>query len=349
MLVEGFGVVEYATAPLLRAVLLEALSAPRVVFDLGGVTLLDGHSVGLLEFESAAGPLPPAACLCCVTRPGRVLRVLEIAGSAKLVEHVDDDIDSRPVREFVDDTIEVLLCARARTAADENAREALRQLAIAQASGMAAGIAHKYLGRGEPVEDLMQVAMVGLIKAVDKFDPSRGVDFAGYAIPTIIGELKRHFRDRTWDIRVPRRLQELRLAISDANSSLLQTLGRSPTVADIAAHLKVTEEEVLEGLEGARAYNAVSLSTPTGDGERATELGDMLGAEDGEFELAELRVALGPALATLDEREQKILTLRFYGNLTQSQIAEQIGVSQMHVSRLLGGALERLRRALTGD
>jgi len=185
-----------------------------------------------------------------------------------------------------------------------------------------------------------------LIKAIDKFDPARGVDFAGYAIPTIIGELKRHFRDRTWDIRVPRRLQELRLSISEANSTLLQTLGRSPTVADIAAHLRITEEEVLEGLEGARAYNAVSLSTPTGDGERATELADMLGAEDREYELAELRVALGPALATLDEREQRILTLRFYGNLTQSQIADQIGVSQMHVSRLLARALTKLRGQL---
>ena len=135
----------------------------------------------------------------------------------------------------------------------------------------------------------------------------------------------------------------MRLAISDANSALLQTLGRSPTVADIAAYLKLTEEEVLEGLEGARAYNAVSLSTPVGDGERGTELGEMLGGDDAEFAKAELRVALGPALARLNEREQKILTLRFYGNQTQSEIAEQIGVSQMHVSRLLARALGKLR------
>jgi RNA polymerase sigma-B factor len=239
-----------------------------------------------------------------------------------------------------------LLQAMAAMPADHPSRAALRDRAIEAWLPLAQHLAHRYSGRGEPSDDLVQTAAIGLIKAVDKFDPSRGVDFAGYAIPTIIGELKRHFRDRTWDIRVPRRLQELRLAISEANSSLLQTLGRSPTVADIAAHLKLTEEEVLEGLEGARAYNAVSLSTPTGDGERATELGDMLGGEDGEFELAELRVALGPALATLDEREQKILTLRFYGNLTQSQIADQIGVSQMHVSRLLARALVKLRGQL---
>jgi len=244
------------------------------------------------------------------------------------------------------DSAAELLQAMAALPARHPARGALREKAIEAWLPLAHHLAHRYSGRGEPTDDLVQTAAIGLIKAVDKFDPSRGVDFAGYAIPTIIGELKRHFRDRTWDIRVPRRLQELRLSISEANSALLQSLGRSPTVADIAAHLNLTEEVVLEGLEGARAYNAVSLSTPTGDGERATELGDMLGTDDGEYELAELRVALGPALASLDEREQRILTLRFYGNLTQSQIAEQIGVSQMHVSRLLARALTKLRGQL---
>jgi RNA polymerase sigma-B factor len=210
---------------------------------------------------------------------------------------------------------------------------------------LARHLAHRYSGRGEPTDDLIQTATVGLIKAVDRFDPDRGVDFAGYAIPTIIGEIKRHFRDRTWSVRVPRRLQELRLAITDANATLTHTLGRSPTVADISVHLDVTEEDVLEGLEGARAYHATSLSTPvSADGN--TELGDTLGAEDHEYELAETRVALGPALATLNEREQKILTLRFYGNLTQSQIADQIGISQMHVSRLLTRALTKLRAEL---
>jgi RNA polymerase sigma-B factor len=240
------------------------------------------------------------------------------------------------------DSAAELLEAMAALPPRHPSRSALREKAIEAWLPLAHHLAHRYSGRGEPTDDLVQTAAIGLIKAVDKFDPSRGVDFAGYAIPTIIGELKRHFRDRTWDIRV----QELRLSISEANSALLQSLGRSPTVADIAAHLNLTEEDVLEGLEGARAYNAVSLSTPTGDGERATELGDMLGADDGEYELAELRVALGPALASLDDREQRILTLRFYGNLTQSQIAEQIGVSQMHVSRLLARALTKLRGQL---
>ena len=209
---------------------------------------------------------------------------------------------------------------------------------------LARHLAQRYSGRGEPTDDLIQTATVGLIKAVDKFDPERGVDFAGYAIPTIIGEIKRHFRDRTWSVRVPRRLQELRLAITEANATLTHALGRSPLVADVAVHLGVTEEDVLEGLEGARAYNATSLSTPLAGGDGTTELGDTLGGEDHEFELAETRLALRPALASLDEREQKILTLRFYGNLTQTEIAEQIGISQMHVSRLLSKALAKLRR-----
>ena len=241
-----------------------------------------------------------------------------------------------------------LLAAMAAMPVGHPSRPALRDKAIEAWLPLARHLAHRYAGRGEPTDDLIQTANVGLIKAVDKFDPDRGVDFAGYAIPTIIGEIKRHFRDRTWSIRVPRRLQELRLAITEANATLTHTLGRSPTVADIAVHLGVTEEDVLEGLEGARAYNATSLSTPiSADG--TTELGDTLGGEDHEFELTETRVALAPALAMLEEREQKILTLRFYGNLTQSQIADEIGISQMHVSRLLTKALAKLRSALAAD
>ena len=162
----------------------------------------------------------------------------------------------------------------------------------------------------------------------------------------MIGEIKRHFRDRTWAIRVPRRLQELRLAITSANATLTHSLGRSPTVQDIAEHLGITDEEVLEGLEGARAYHATSLNIPVGaDG--SSELGETLGGEDEGYALAEARVALGPAMAMLDEREQRILTLRFYGNLTQTEIAEQVGISQMHVSRLITRALTKLRGHLS--
>jgi RNA polymerase sigma-B factor len=256
------------------------------------------------------------------------------------------DTEHETVGSTVSESAADMLAALTTLPAQHPSRHALRDQVIEAFLPLAQHLANRFGGRGEPIEDLVQTATVGLIKAVDKFDPDRGVEFAAYAIPTIIGEIKRHFRDRTWDIRVPRRLQELRLSISEATSVLLQDLGRSPTVADIAVHLGLTEEEVLEGLEGARAYNAVSLSTPATDGDRAAELGDLLGSEDAEYELAELRVALGPAMAALDEREQRILTLRFYGNLTQSQIAEQVGVSQMHVSRLLARALAKLRGQL---
>jgi RNA polymerase sigma-B factor len=219
---------------------------------------------------------------------------------------------------------------------------ALRERAIEAWLPLARHLARRYAGRGEPVDDLTQVAVIGLIKAVDRYETDRGVDFGYFAIPTIVGELKRHFRDRTWSIRVPRRLQELRMVITAANAELTHTLGRSPTVADIAGHLGIGEEEVLEGLEGARAYSAASLSAPVGE-EGDMSLGDTLGGEDDGFELAEMRLSLGPAVARLDEREQRIITLRFYGNLTQAEIAEQIGISQMHVSRLLAKALKKMR------
>jgi RNA polymerase sigma-B factor len=238
-----------------------------------------------------------------------------------------------------------LIAALAALPPRHPSRPALRDRTIEAWTPLARHLAHRYAGRGEPFDDLFQVAVVGLIKAVDRFEADRGVDFAGFAVPTIVGELKRHFRDRTWSIRVPRRLQELRLAITAANNTLTHTLDRSPTVADIAAYLEVSEEEVLEGLEGARAYNTTSLSTPiTADG--GTELADTLGGEDEEYDLAETRVALAPAMAVLDAREQKIIALRFYGNLTQTQIAEQVGISQMHVSRLLTRALAKMRRQL---
>ncbi|HEX8628223.1 MAG TPA: SigB/SigF/SigG family RNA polymerase sigma factor [Catenuloplanes sp.] len=247
-----------------------------------------------------------------------------------------------------DDRAAELINAMVAAPTGHPSRAALRQQAIQAWLPLAHRLAHRYAGRGEPFDDLAQTATIGLIKAVDRFDPERGIEFVGYAIPTIVGEMKRHFRDRAWSIRVPRRLQEMRMAINQANSTLAHTLHRAPTVADIAAYLEVTEEEVLEGLEGARAYQATSLSTPTtADG--TIELGDTLGSDDGGFELAELRVALAPALAALDERERRILTLRFYGNQSQAQIAEQVGVSQMHISRLLTKTLARLRAHLDAD
>jgi len=249
----------------------------------------------------------------------------------------------------VDDSAVDMLRQLARVPEDDPCRAPLRERAIEAWLPLGRHLAQRFHGRGEPLDDLVQIATVGLIKAIDRFDPEYGNDFAAYAVPTIVGEIKRHFRDRTWDVRVPRRLQELKLDINEATSTLSQQLGRSPTVSDIAEYLQRPEDEVLEGLDSARAYSAVSLQTLVGNGEDGTELGDLFGVEDHELALAEFRASLGPALEALGPREQKIVILRFFGNLTQTQIAERVGISQMHVSRLLVRSLATLRGHLTED
>jgi RNA polymerase sigma-B factor len=249
----------------------------------------------------------------------------------------------------VDESAIDLLRALASLPEDDPRRAPLRERTIEAWLPLGRHLAQRFHGRGEPLDDLVQIATVGLIKAIDRFDPEFGNDFAAYAVPTVVGEIKRHFRDRTWDVRVPRRLQELKLDINEATSTLSQQLGRSPTVADIAGYLKRSPDEVLEGLDGARAYSAVSLQTLVGNGEDGTELGDLFGEEDHELALAEFRASLGPALDALGPREQKIVVLRFFGNLTQTQIAERVGISQMHVSRLLVRSLATLRGHLTED
>ncbi len=210
-------------------------------------------------------------------------------------------------------------------------------------------LARRFRNRGEPLDDLVQVATIGLIKSVDRFDLERGVEFSTYATPTIVGEIKRHFRDKGWAIRVPRRLQELKLSLTKATSELSQRLGRSPTVAELAGHLGMTEEEVLEGLESANAYSAVSLDAPDGGDEDAPAVADTLGAEDESLEGVEYRESLKPLLDQLPPREKRILLLRFFGNMTQSQIASDLGISQMHVSRLLARTLTQLRAGLLAD
>jgi RNA polymerase sigma-B factor len=227
---------------------------------------------------------------------------------------------------------------------DDHAR--LRARIIEDLLPLATHIANRFRNRGEPFDDLVQVANLALIKAVDGFDPERGVSFSSYAVPFIAGELKRHFRDRTWHIRVPRRLQELSLQINRATDELTQQLGRSPTVADLAAHLDVGEEETIEALEAAGAYHSLSLDAPAGGEDGSSTLVDLIGSEDTELAEVDARVALPPLLATLPVREQRILAMRFFGNLTQSQIAAEMGISQMHVSRLITKALATLRRAL---
>jgi RNA polymerase sigma-B factor len=208
-------------------------------------------------------------------------------------------------------------------------------------------LARRFAGRGEPLDDLVQVGTIGLIKAVDRFDTERGVEFSTYATPTVVGEIKRHFRDKGWAIRVPRRLQEMRLALTNATEELAHALGRAPTVAELAAKLEVSEEDVLEGLESANAYSTVSLDVGAGDSEEGSAaVLDTIGIEDEALEGVEYRESLRPLLAQLPARERQILMLRFFRNMTQSQIAAEIGISQMHVSRLLARTLAQLRTGL---
>ncbi|MEU9606115.1 RNA polymerase sigma factor SigF [Streptomyces sp. NPDC048057] len=206
-------------------------------------------------------------------------------------------------------------------------------------------LARRFRNRGEPLDDLTQVATIGLIKSVDRFDPERGVEFSTYATPTVVGEIKRHFRDKGWAVRVPRRLQELRLALTTATAELSQQHGRSPTVHELAERLSISEEEVLEGLESANAYSTLSLDVPDTDDE-SPAVADTLGAEDEALEGVEYRESLKPLLEDLPPREKRILLLRFFGNMTQSQIAQEVGISQMHVSRLLARTLAQLREKL---
>ena len=210
-------------------------------------------------------------------------------------------------------------------------------------------LARRFRNRGEWLDDLTQVATIGLIKSIDRFDLERGVEFSTYATPTIVGEIKRHFRDKGWAVRVPRRLQELKLSLTKAIGELAQREGRAPTVSELAAHLQMSEEDVLEGLESANAYSTVSLDAPDSGDDDAPAVADSLGIVDEALEGVEYRESLKPLLERLPPREKKILLLRFFGNMTQSQIAAELGISQMHVSRLLARTLAQLREGLTTD
>ncbi|MDQ3940728.1 MAG: RNA polymerase sigma factor SigF [Actinomycetota bacterium] len=234
-----------------------------------------------------------------------------------------------------------------RTAVDEHEQARYRARLVDQHIGLVEFLARRFRNRGEPLEDLVQVGTIGLLKAIDRFDLEREVEFSTYATPTIVGELKRHFRDKGWAVRVPRRLQELHLELSKTVSNLGHDLGRSPTVAEIADSAGISEEEVLEGLEIAQAYNFTSLDAPIDSGEGASSsFADQLGAEDEHLENLEYRASLAPEMSKLPEREQMIVYLRFFKGLTQSEIADRLGISQMHVSRLLNRTLAQLREAL---
>ncbi len=227
---------------------------------------------------------------------------------------------------------------------------AAREQLIEQYMSLVRSLARRYAYRGEQLEDLVQIGAIGLIKAIDRFDVNRGVELTTYATPNIIGEIKRHFRDRGWSVRVPRGLQELNIQLSRHVEELTVQLSRSPTIAELAKAAGVTDEEVLEALESGRAYTSLSLSVgASSDEEGELDPLESLGTEEPRYEISENLAMLAPGFRVLDERERKILHLRFFEGLTQSQIAQQVGISQMHVSRLIRRSLEKIRDEIAAD
>jgi RNA polymerase sigma-B factor len=233
-----------------------------------------------------------------------------------------------------------VLLRRYHEEGDLSAREQL----IEQYMSLVRSLARRYAYRGEQLDDLVQIGAIGLIKAIDRFDINRGVELTTYATPNIIGEIKRHFRDRGWSVRVPRGLQELNVQLSRLVEQLTVQLGRSPTIPELAKAASATEEEVLEALESGRAYSSLSLSAGASqDEEGLLDPLESIGTEEPRYEISEGLADLAPGFRALDERERRILHLRFFEGLTQSQIAQQVGISQMHVSRLIRRSLEKIR------
>jgi len=229
---------------------------------------------------------------------------------------------------------------------DERAREEL----VGRFLPLARNLARRYAGAREPFEDLMQVASLGLVKAVDRFDVARGVAFSSFAVPTILGELKRYFRDLGWSVHVPRGAQEQALKVEEAQQKLTSRSGRPPSVQQLAEYLEISIEDVLDALETANAHHSASLDAPRDDGEgESGTLADAFGQDDGRFELVEASVTISAAAKQLSARERRVLALRFISDMTQTQIASKIGVSQMQVSRILRRALGRLRELTETD
>jgi RNA polymerase sigma-B factor len=274
--------------------------------------------------------------------------LLPAAGRPRVHEEAQHIVTTgTPAREDGSEFAALDVAARAFADAAGGLRVALRDDLVVRAAPIARRMARRYRDRGEPLEDLEQVALVGLLKAVDGYDPERGA-FGGYLLSTVAGELKRHFRDRGWNVRVPRRLQELVAQVSHASVRLTADLSRRPTAVELADELGVSVEEVAEALASASAYRPVSLNAPL-PGEDGGELGDSLGMADRGLAGVEDRLTVAELLCRLPARERQLLALRFYGNQTQTEIAEAMGISQMHASRLLAQALAWLRDALLSE
>jgi len=221
-----------------------------------------------------------------------------------------------------------------------------REQIIQRCLPLADHIARRFQGRGETSDDLLQVARLGLVNAVERYDVEAGSEFVAFAVPTIMGEVRRHFRDNSWSVKVPRRLKELHLQLGAATAELSQRLGRAPTATELAAELDMDRDEVVQGMVAGSSYNTLSIDSGGGSEEDAPAIVDSLGEPDLNLEQIENREALRPLIAALPERERTVLMLRFFGSLTQTQIAERVGISQMHVSRLLARSLARLREQL---
>lgn len=242
-----------------------------------------------------------------------------------------------------------LLAELARLSPDDPERDRLRAEVVEAHLPVARSIAHRYVGRGEPMEDILQAALLGLVKAINRYDPEIGDRFLAYASPMMAGEVKRHFRDRTWAIRVSRRFQELRIAARHATREFTATHQRSPTVAELAKILKISEEEAVDVLTASEAYQPISLDAPVTAEDGSAVLAELTGDLDQRLEHLTDRESVWPLINELPARERTILLLRFFGNQTQTQIAEQMGISQMHVSRILSATLTKLREQLLND
>ena len=283
------------------------------------------------ERQDLAGPAPP----------------ISVAASAAALPPKGDggrgaDPDGRGRADS--DKLDQYLLRRYHLHGDLRARDQL----ITMYMPLVRSLARRYASRGEHFDDLVQVGAIGLIKAIDRFDLARGVELTTYATPNIVGEIKRYFRDKGWSVRVPRGLQELNIRVNKVIDELTPKLQRSPTIAEIAAAASATPEEVLEALESSQAYNSISLqASPTNDpGDDEATLVDYLGGDEDAYDTMEDRTVLAPGFAKLDSRERYILHLRFFEGLTQSQIAARVGISQMHVSRLIRRSLEKLREEI---
>jgi RNA polymerase sigma-B factor len=361
------GALDLAASLRLRLTLYDSVDAGfrDIVVDLSAVRLIDGSAVGVLmrvryHLAERGGRLRVAGAT------GLVLKILEITQAADalcaydrydavLAGAADPGAADQGVMVRVAERtdpwgfeVTELLHEMSVMPARDARRVVLRQRAIEACLPYTERLARRFHGLGETPADLNQVAVVGLLRAIDGYDPSVGTDFGAYARPTILGELKRHFRDHGWGAHVPRRLQELRLEINRARADLAQVLGRSPTVADLARHLDISEDDVAEATTAAGAYRPSSLFAPSGGEEGPTPL-DRLGEPDADIDTVDLRESIQPMLRRLSERDKKIMTMRFYREMTQAEIATELGISQMHVSRLLKRIVNRLRRALLAE